>query len=58
MATEAKRQRRIFPQVSVYFEPPILEIIERLADELGVKRSEVIRELVSSALVRRGLLAA
>ncbi len=52
------RQKRLFPQVSVYLQDAILDVVEQIAASENKKRSEVIRELVSFALVQRGLLAA
>lgn len=57
MTEEAKRGRgrpEIGPEVrGLRLPPDALAEVERLAEEGGVKRAEVLRELVLEALARR-----
>lgn len=56
--TEEKRPRgrpEIGPEVRGLRLPPgVLTVVERLAKEAGVRRAEILRELVEEALVQRG----
>jgi metal-responsive CopG/Arc/MetJ family transcriptional regulator len=46
VADDEKRQRRLFPQISLYLPDDILDTAERIAIETGRKRSSVLRDAV------------
>jgi metal-responsive CopG/Arc/MetJ family transcriptional regulator len=54
VSNEPARATRVFPQISVYLYDADLAEVERLAADEGKKRSEIVRDLVSEALIARG----
>jgi predicted DNA-binding protein len=50
VADDGKRQRRIFPQISLYLPDDILEEVDGLAMAHGKKRAFILRELIAWAL--------
>ena len=50
MTDDGKRQRRLFPQISLYLPDDILDTVDSLASERGKKRSTVLRELIVWAI--------
>jgi predicted transcriptional regulator len=46
---DGKRQRRIFPQISLYLTDEVLDEAERLARETGRRRSSILRDALAYA---------